>query len=127
MPVVSFQVATLVRTPFLKYHEFSVRGRGSTAGGAVAAHAFVFGLAVEVGYEGELAELVRTLHPLAARKGIKLLTLGSAENDPRWSILRRAFSGRVYRSRLYQVSWPGEFAVRCPTTDRTFDPEVALL
>ena len=41
--------------------------------------------------------------------------------------LRRRFSTRLYRSRLYRVDWPGEAALALRTEGATFLPDVSLL
>ena len=90
-------------------------------------HAFVSHVALEPDRPGILTELIESLRRVAACRGIKLLTLGFAANDPRLTWLRRNFRGREYRSRLYLVRWP-EFGGKAQDLDgRVLAPEVALI
>ena len=95
--------------------------------GATLAQAFVSPLAVEPENVGALMALVAELRVRAAGRGIELLTLGFAANDPRLAALRRPFRGREYRSRLYVVRWPGLGGAARELDGRCLGPEVALL
>ncbi len=95
--------------------------------GATLAQAFVSPLAVEPDNVGDLIALVAELRVRAAGRGIELLTLGLAANDPRLAALRRPFRGREYRSRLYVVRWPRLGGAARELDGRCLGPEVALL
>jgi len=92
--------------------------------GSVLAHAFLSPLAVAEGAEAMLPDFIAGFFPLAARSGVEFLTLALPANDPRLPALRRRFSTRTWRSRLYRVSWPGQPS---PDLSGTFLPDVALL
>jgi hypothetical protein len=95
--------------------------------GKTLSHAFVSHVAVEPDRPDIFTELIESLRGVAAHRGIKLLTLGFAANDPRLAWLRGNFRGREYRSRLYLVSWP-EFGGKAHELDgRVLAPEVALI
>jgi hypothetical protein len=93
--------------------------------GGVLAKAFVSHLVCRD--ESSLKELITDLFAAARQRGIELLTLGFAANDPRLEIIRRNFRGREYRSRLYIVRWPGLGGAVDELDDRVLAPEVALL
>lgn len=95
--------------------------------GSVVAHAFVSPLAVVPGGEEVLPELIVSMFQPAAKLGLRLLTLGFDAADPRLAMVQRHFGGRVYRTRLYQVKWPGDRPEHCAAAGRLFMPEVALL
>ena len=71
-----------------------------------------------------LAGFVEAMFPHAAKLGAEFVTLALPGGDPQAAELRRVFSTRTWRSRLYRVSWPGQvpLEVRGP-----FLPDVALL
>jgi hypothetical protein len=52
---------------------------------------------------------------------------GAAATDPRLDALRRAFGGRITRSRLYVVFWPDGRDAANALDERLCHPEVALL
>lgn len=95
--------------------------------GSTLAHAFVSHLAVETGNLDAFIALLAKLRMLAAARGIELLTLGFAANDPRFASLRRHFRGREYHSRLYVVHWTGIGGTAHALDGRCLGPEVALL
>jgi hypothetical protein len=97
------------------------------AAGETLANAFVSHLAVEPDDSEALINLLADLRGSAAQRGIELLTVGLAANDPRLGALRNHFRCREYHSRLYVVHWP-----ECGGSSRELDvqilaPEVALL
>jgi len=95
--------------------------------GKTLSNAFVSHVAFVPDRPDILTELIKSLRGVAAHRGIKLLTLGFAANDPRLTWLRRNFRGREYRSRLYLVRWP-EFGGKAQDLDgRVLAPEVALI
>ena len=93
--------------------------------GSVIPHAFLSPCATRPGYENVLPELVAAFISRAAACGADYLTLALPSGDSRLTSLQRRFRCRVYRSRLYRVTWPGtpEFAL----DDRAVLPDVALL
>ena len=92
--------------------------------GSVLAHAFLSPLAFAEGAEAMLPDFIAAFLPLAARSGVGFLTLALPTNDPRLPALRRRFSTRTWRSRLYRVAWPGQASLEITGT---FLPDVALL
>lgn len=95
--------------------------------GETIGQAFLSPLAVEAGWEEMLADFIRSLFPSAARVGLEFLTIGLPANAPQLASLTRSFRCRVYRSRLYRVSWPGDGPGMSLKTDSLFLPEVSLL
>ena len=113
--------------PVLNFSARFTRGIELPAVGKTLSNAFVSHVALEPDRPGILTELIESLRRVAACRGIKLLTLGFAANDPRLTWLRRNFRGREYRSRLYLVRWP-EFGGTAQDLDgRILAPEVALI
>lgn len=95
--------------------------------GSVLAHAFLSPLAFARGAEGLLADLIEASFPLAAQIRAEFLTVGLPTTDPRLPVLRRRFSTRTWRSRLYRVDWPDHEPVQFRENGAAFLPEVALL
>ncbi|MEO8352726.1 MAG: hypothetical protein ABI680_13405 [Chthoniobacteraceae bacterium] len=93
----------------------------------VLAHAFLSPLAFVAGSDELLPDFVAASLPLAARIGLEFLTLAVPANDARLPSLRRRFSTRIYRSRLYRVDWPGESRLELDPHPSAFLPDVALL
>jgi hypothetical protein len=111
--------------PWINFAARVLRRPGLPAAGAVLAHAAVSHLAVPADRPEKLADLIRSLFPLARSERIEWLTLGFAAADPRRAALRTRFAAREYRSCLYRVRWPelpGE-----ALDGRLPFPEVALL
>ncbi len=92
--------------------------------GSVLAHAFLSPLAFAEGAEAMLPDFIAEFFPLATRVGVEFLTLALPTNEPRLPALRRRFSTRTWRSRLYRVAWPAQAS---HDLSGTFLPEVALL
>ena len=92
--------------------------------GSVLAHAFLSPLAFAEGAAALLPDFIAEFFPLAAGLGIEFLTLALPTDDPRLPALRRRFSTRTWRSRLYRVAWPEQAS---HDLSGTFLPEVALL
>lgn len=95
--------------------------------GSVLAHAFLSPLACVAGAEAILPDFIESAFPLAMRLGAKFLTLGLAAADSRLPTLRRRFSTRTWRSRLYRVDWPDCTSVEFLETGAAFLPDLALL
>ena len=95
--------------------------------GSTLAHAFVSHLAAHPEESGALSALITRLRTFAAGRGIEFLTVGFAANDSRLASLRRNFSCREYRSRIYVVRWPGLGGSARELDGRCLGPEVALL
>jgi hypothetical protein len=95
--------------------------------GDMVANAYVSHLAVAADDSKSLIALITELRRIAAQRGIELLTLGFAANDPRFATLRSRVRCREYRSRLYVVHWPEIGCAARELDDRFLAPEVALL
>jgi hypothetical protein len=113
--------------PVLNLATRLVGGAKLPAIGKVLNNAFVSHLASESHEPDILVQLISALRGSAAQRGIELLTLGFAANDPRMAVLRRNFRGREYHSRLYVVCWPGCGGAARELDGRTIAPEVALI
>ncbi len=97
---------------------------GMPAPGSTLAHAFLSPLAFGEGREGLLPNFIETCFGLAGASGIEFLTLALPSQDERLQRVRRRFSTRIWRSRLYRVDWPGTSDLEL---GGTFLPDVALL
>jgi len=95
--------------------------------GETLSNAFVTKLAVDPDKPDRLTGLLADLRSAAARRGIDLITLGFAANDPRLTIVQKNFRGREYRSRLYIVRWPDCGGAAAELDGRILAPEVAWL
>lgn len=95
--------------------------------GSVFAHAFLSPLAWIKGAEAILPDFIEAAFPLAMQLGAEFLTLGLPATDSRLPELRRRFSTRTWRSRLYRVDWPDCNPVDFRDTGAAFLPDVALL
>jgi hypothetical protein len=74
-----------------------------------------------------LLHLIQQQAISARRRGIELLTLGFASNDPRLELIQQNLRCHEYRSRLYVVHWPGIGGTARELDNRVLAPEVALL
>lgn len=74
-----------------------------------------------------LPDVVEALFSHAAAVGLEFLTLALPSTDPRLPALRRRFSTRTYRSRLYRVDWADLPSLKIHDQHRPFLPDVALL
>lgn len=92
--------------------------------GSVLAHAFLSPFAFADGHDALLPDFIPGFFPLAARLGVDFLTLALPAKHPQLAALRRRFSTRSWRSRLYRVNFPGQHS---PEVSGTFSPDVALL
>ena len=95
--------------------------------GSALAHVFLSPLGFVDGAEGMLSDFVEAAVPFAARCGAEFLTLALPATDPRLAGLRRRFSTRTWRSRLYRVDWRGERKFQFAGNGAPFLPDVALL
>ena len=95
--------------------------------GSVLAHAFLSPLACADGAEAVLPDFIEAVFPLAAKVGVEFLTMALPATDSRLPALRRRFSTRTWRSRLYRVDWPGCTPVEFRSSGARFLPDVALL
>jgi hypothetical protein len=93
--------------------------------GSVVAHAFLSPLAFECSVDAALPDLVEAFFPLAARCGVDFVTLALPTIDSRLPVLRRRFTTRTWRSRLYQVRWPDDSPIEFRGAPCL--PDVALL
>ena len=94
--------------------------------GSVLSHAFLSPLAFVSGAESLLADFIEAFFPLAADVGAEFLTLALPATDARLAALKRRFSTRTWRSRLYRVDWPGQATMELGGGG-VFLPDVALL
>jgi hypothetical protein len=74
-----------------------------------------------------IGELVSSLYPMAARRGIGHIALGFDASDPDAEVLGRALHPRKYHSCIYQVSGEGLPAAAVVAPGRLVGPEVAFL
>ena len=95
--------------------------------GETLANAFASHVATRTDEASVLIGLVEQLRSIANQRGIELLTLGFAVNNPRLATVRHNFRHREYRSRLYVVRWPDIGGAARELDDRFLAPEVALL
>lgn len=95
--------------------------------GSTLAQAYVFNVVVDHQDAETMIALVGELAGLAKQRGVELLTLGFAANDPRLSTIRGRFSCREFHSRIYRVKWDGNTGVELKLNGTAIDPEVALL
>ncbi len=94
--------------------------------GETLANAFILNLTASENQK-EVVQLLKLLLGIAAGRGIELLTLGLAANDPRLRWVRRHFRGREYHSRLYLVHWPELGGPARELDERILGPEAAWL
>jgi hypothetical protein len=95
--------------------------------GEVLRNAYVSHLAYDLNKPDLLLQLIANLCGVASQRGIELLTIGFAANDPRLALVRRNFRGREYHSRVYVVQWPDCGGAARELDQRVLAPEVALL
>jgi hypothetical protein len=95
--------------------------------GSVLAHGFLSPLAFVDGAEAMLPDLVESVFPLAAKAGLQFLTMALPRTDSRLSALRRRFSTRTWRSRLYRVDWGDCGLVEVTASGTAILPDVAFL
>lgn len=95
--------------------------------GEILANAFVSHLSVECDDGLSLAGLLGELATVARGRGIELLTMGFAANDPRLQSVCNQFRCRKYHSRIYVVRWPGIGGSARELDGRYLNPEAALL
>ena len=96
------------------------------AGSALAA-VFASHMAMRENHESALIDLINQLRLTANSRGISMLVVGFASNDPRLAAVRRSFRRREYQSRLYVVRWPNIGGCARDLDKRILGPEVALL
>lgn len=95
--------------------------------GSVLDHAFLSPLAFASGAEALLPDFIEAFLPLAEQAGAEFLTIALPPMDSQLPALRRRFSTRTWRSRLYRVDWPGEAPFGFGKRAAPFLPDVALL
>lgn len=126
--VVSDYALSLLRVrPVLNLAARFANGTRLPAIGEVLRNAYVSHLALNPNQPDLLLRLIAELRGDAARRGIELLTLGFAANDPKLAVMRRNFRCREYYSRLYIVRWSDCGGVARELDKRALAPEVALL
>jgi len=127
---------TVIRNyaPWLKFTRPIVNGVNRIVGGpqlppvgGTLASAFASNLAFDSERSAQFLDLVKVLQRAARQREIEFLTLGFAADDPHLAMVKNAFSGREYRSRLYVVRWPGIGGVAAELDERLVAPEIALL
>lgn len=89
--------------------------------------AFISHLACPLEEPGQLTELVNRVMFRASLANISMLCIGFDARDPRVEVLRRSYSARVYRTRIYRVSWEHDAGKQPPLDGRLLYPEIALL
>jgi hypothetical protein len=72
-------------------------------------------------------DFVESFFPLASTLGVEFLTLALPSGDVRLETLRRRFSTREWRSRLYRVTWPGQASRESEMRPLPWLPDLALL
>jgi hypothetical protein len=95
--------------------------------GTILAHPILSPLASADGAEAVLPQFVEAAFPLAAEFGVEFLTVALPTTDSRLPELRRRFSTRTWRSRLYRVDWPDRAPFRFRPEGAPFLPDVSLL
>lgn len=94
---------------------------------SVLAHAFLSPLSFASGSERMLPDFVEACFSAASEAGLEFLTLALPTTDGRLAELRRRFSTRTWRSRLYSVAWPDRSSMSISTEGIPFLPDVAFL
>jgi hypothetical protein len=94
---------------------------------SVLANLFLSPLACTAGAEGVLSDFIKAAFPVAAKTGAEFLTLALPIADSRLPALRRSFSTRTWRSRLYRVDWPDCTPFEFRDRGASLLPDVALL
>lgn len=95
--------------------------------GAGISNAFVSHVFGDAAQPDTLIELISELHGIARQRGIEMLTLGFAANDPRLETICRNFRHQKYRSRIYIVRWPNIGGAASELNNMILAPEVSLL
>ena len=122
-----YSPALALARPALNVVAWLLRRARLPAAGEILSSAFVSHLTMRSAEAGVLIELAGQLRRRCIQRGLELLTLGFAANDPRLATIRANFRGHEYRSRLYVVRWPGLGGAAGDLEDRILAPEVALL
>ena len=94
--------------------------------GVALPQAFISPLTSGIDVES-LSILITSLFGVAQAKGVAWLTLVLALDDPRVEAVRKRFSVREYRTRLYRVRWPDNAAEIATLDNRTSFPDGAFL
>jgi hypothetical protein len=95
--------------------------------GSTLAHACLSPLALAAGHDALLPDFVAASLNTARTRRLEFLTLGLVATDPRIPVLEKRFRPRLYRSRLYRVTWPDAEAKPASLPSSPLWPEVALL
>jgi hypothetical protein len=95
--------------------------------GETVAAGFVSLLANSRDSHRALIPLLEELRHQATERGLELLTVGFAANDPRLANICKSFPRREYRSHIYLVRWSGMSGGARQLDGRILAPEVALL
>jgi hypothetical protein len=93
----------------------------------VLAHTFLSPLAWADDAQAVLPDFIEAVFPLASEAGVEFLTLALPTKASHLPALRRRFSTRTWRSRLYRVDWPRSAPVEVSEREAAFLPDVALL
>jgi hypothetical protein len=105
-----------------------ILGRGRLPSvGSVLRYAALSPFAISKRFESRVNDVVESLFPDAAGKGIEYLAVGFDASDPKAALIGRNFKTRIYCSRLYRVAWFGKAAVAGWSGVRLVEPELALL
>lgn len=116
-----------IARPFVNLASLLIGSPRLPRAGSILAHAFLSPLAFAESAGEILPDFIGAASPFAARMGLEFLTLALPATDPRLPGLRRRFSTRTWRSRLYRVDWPGEARMELGRNGAPFLPDVALL
>jgi hypothetical protein len=95
--------------------------------GSTLAHAYLSPLAVAADHDAALPDFVAANLNAARARHLECLTLGLVATDPRLPHLVKRFRPRLYRSRLYRVTWPDDRPAPLSLGSAPLWPEVAFL
>jgi hypothetical protein len=94
---------------------------------SVLSHAFLSPLSFASSSDRMLPDFVESCFSAAAETGIEFLTLALPTMDGRLPELRRRFTTRTWRSRLYRVDWPDRGSMKMQAQRVRFLPDIAFL
>ena len=123
----TYSRALAIARPFLNIASGFLGTPRLPRAGSVLAHAFLSPLACVDGAEMVLPDFIEAAFPLAAQVGAEFLTMALPTADSRLQALRRRFSTRTWRSRLYRVDWPDRAPVEFSERGAPFLPDAGLL
>ena len=95
--------------------------------GSTLAHAYLSPLALAADHDAALPDFVAANLNAARTRHLEFLTLGLVATDPRLPLLVKRFRPRLYRSRLYRVTWPDDPPTSLSLGSAPLWPEVSFL